>query len=135
MLDKRARHYLDKATELAKKSTYRRARHGAIIVKNGRIIARGINKMKTSAKNLGTAEFSKHASLHAEIAALRNASPANLRGAHIFVARVLRNDEPAMSKPCPNCLKAIQEAGIKKIYYTIESLIDLETEHIATMKA
>lgn len=135
MLDKKARYYLDKATKLAEKGTYRRARHGAIIVKNGRIIARGINKLRTSAKIIGQEQFNRNGTLHAEISAMRQVSPENLRGATIFIARILRNGEQAMSKPCPRCLEAIKKAGIKRIYYTIESVIDLENERIASMSA
>lgn len=35
---------------------------------------------------------------------------------------------PMMSKPCPMCQEALREAGIKKIFYTIDGEIDLDNK-------
>ncbi len=74
---------------------------GAVIVLDGKIIARGCN-MVTSAND---------PTAHAEIVAIRNACKAlgtfNLNGAILF----------AISEPCPMCMSAIYWAGIKEVYY------------------
>jgi deoxycytidylate deaminase len=44
---------------------------------------------------------------------------ADPRGATIYVARVNRTGEPRMSKPCSACARALKDAGVSKIIYTI----------------
>lgn len=41
-------------------------------------------------------------------------------GATVYVARVMRSSgEFGMSKPCPDCMRALTARHVKKIYYTI----------------
>jgi tRNA(Arg) A34 adenosine deaminase TadA len=74
---------------------------GAVIVKNNKIIARGVNRVTLN--NDPTA--------HAEIQAIRKAcqkiNSYNLSGCIIF----------SSCEPCPMCLGAIYWAHIDKIYY------------------
>lgn len=56
--------------------------------------------------------------MHAEVAAIRAARGTNLKGCTIYVARVNNKNEIRMSKPCPDCMKAIIVAGIRRIIYT-----------------
>lgn len=74
---------------------------GAVIVKDGKIIGEGWNKVTSS--NDPTA--------HAEVVAIRNACESvrnfSLDGAEIYTS----------CEPCPMCLSAIYWARINKIYY------------------
>lgn len=74
---------------------------GAVIVRDGRIIARGTNRV--TAENDPTA--------HAEVTAIRRACSAlgvfKLDGCEIYTS----------CEPCPMCLSAIYWAGISRIYY------------------
>jgi guanine deaminase len=74
---------------------------GAVIVKNGKVIAEGTNNV--TKLNDPTA--------HAEIEAIRNASKKlknfDLKGCEIYTS----------CEPCPMCLSAIYWANIGKIYY------------------
>lgn len=74
---------------------------GAVIVKDGKIIARGQNQVTT--------KFDPTA--HAEIEAIREACQSiqdfDLTGAEIYTS----------CEPCPMCLSAIYWARISKIYY------------------
>ena len=74
---------------------------GAVIVKNGEIIARGVNRV--TANNDPTA--------HAEVSAIRAAAAKlgtfDLSGCEIFTS----------CEPCPMCLGAIYWAHLDKIYY------------------
>lgn len=74
---------------------------GAVIVKDGKVISRGHNKV------LGTND----PSAHAEIVAIREASSIlntfDLSGCELY----------ATTMPCPMCLSAICWARIGKIYY------------------
>ncbi len=74
---------------------------GAVIVKDGRIIARGFNRVLET--NDPTA--------HAEVVAIREATAAlgtfHLEGCQIY----------ASCEPCPMCLGAIYWARLDKLYY------------------
>jgi tRNA(Arg) A34 adenosine deaminase TadA len=74
---------------------------GAIIVKDGRIVGRGVNRVTTS--NDPTA----HAEIVAIREAARNLNSYNLDGCEIY----------ASCEPCPMCLGAIYWARIDKLYY------------------
>lgn len=74
---------------------------GAVIVKDGEIIAEGVNRV--TANNDPTA--------HAEVTAIR-AACAKLKTFQLDGCVVYTSCEP-----CPMCLSAIYWAGISKIYY------------------
>lgn len=57
------------------------------------------------------------ASIHAEVAAIR-ATKANLKDCTIYISRVNARGELRISRPCPDCMKAIIDAGIRRIVYT-----------------
>ena len=74
---------------------------GAVIVRDGKVIATGVNRV--TANNDPTA--------HAEVSAIRNAChnicDFKLNGCTIYTS----------CEPCPMCLSAIYWSGISKIYY------------------
>ncbi|HEV7326212.1 MAG TPA: nucleoside deaminase [Bosea sp. (in: a-proteobacteria)] len=74
---------------------------GAVIVREGEVIARGVNEILSS--NDPTA--------HAELVAVRAASQAlgspNLAGCAVY----------ASGHPCPMCMAAMRLAGIGEVYY------------------
>jgi deoxycytidylate deaminase len=118
----RASTMLERASRLAEQSDYK-YRHAAIIVKNGNVISRGINSKVNDPRQV-TNPLTE-AGLHAEVAAVKAARNADLNGATIYVARVLKDGSPAMSKPCERCQAFLKSCGIKKVYYTIDSEMDL----------
>lgn len=73
----------------------------AIIVKNGKIIAKAVNER----------EKKKNATLHAEMKAITEASKI-LRNWHLDNCEIYITLEP-----CPMCASAILQARIKKIYF------------------
>ncbi len=78
---------------------------GALVVKDGKVVGRGVNRVTTT--NDPTA--------HAEVTAIRDAcknlSTYQLKNAVIYTS----------CEPCPMCLSAIYWARIKTIYYAAES--------------
>lgn len=89
--------------------------------KRGRVLSIGKNNYTKThplqarySKRVGEAE---KIYLHAEISAIIRCR--NLSKAHkIFVARVSKDGRYAMAKPCPACMTAIRESGIKIIEHT-----------------
>jgi len=114
---------LDKALALATTSACKQWKHGAIILKGGRVLGKGINSDRNNPNQV--ADPKTQAAVHAEVAALRAAGATDLRGATIFVARANRAGEPRMSKPCHNCQAALRARGVKKVVYTIDSSMEL----------
>ena len=102
MNDKLLKFLMKKAIDLSIKNIKRHGGpFGAVIVKDGKVVASGVNKV--TKKNDPTA--------HAEITAIRKAScklkSFDLSGCEIF----------SSCEPCPMCLSAIYWAHIDKIYY------------------
>ncbi len=94
--------YMKKAIELSQKNIQSGGGpFGAVIVKDGKIIGEGWNKV--TANNDPTA----HAEVEAIREACKNLSDFDLSGAEIYTS----------CEPCPMCLSAIYWARLSKIYY------------------
>ena len=76
-----------------------------IIVKNNKIIARGINNKYKKMNPLG------HAEINAIIKASKKLHSPNLNDCELYVTL----------KPCKMCQEVIQEARIKKVFYFVDN--------------
>lgn len=110
--------FIKLAIETAKTSPSHR-RVGAVLLKKTKVIATAVNLEQKShplqarlAKRVGLCE---KIYLHAEISALIKAKE---EADTIIVARVSKQDKLRMSKPCPICTLALEQAGINNVYYT-----------------
>lgn len=107
------------AQKLARLSVFdQRFKMSAIIMKRGRILGMGINKLKTPGS-----KYPHLYSVHAELAAIINAKPykVDLRGTDIYVYRETADGVPGLAHPCKTCFGAIHEAGIHRIFYSINT--------------
>ncbi|MCB2208212.1 MAG: nucleoside deaminase [Bacteroidetes bacterium] len=95
--------YMEEAIQLASQNLKlnQGGPFGAIIVKNGQVVGKGMNKV--TATNDPTA----HAEVEAIRDATKNLNTFNLEGCEIY----------ASCEPCPMCLGAIYWARIDKLYY------------------
>lgn len=118
MLSKKDVSFLNMARYLAEKSEENK-KHGAIIVKSGRVVGMGFNKFKNHPDVIPEDLIKVHCSRHAEEVAIKEAGK-NSRGAILYVARVNRQGEDRNSKPCHICSELIASSGIKKVIYTVE---------------
>ena len=120
-VSRRQQSFVQYALQLAETSTCRQ-RHGAVVVKGGSVLSRGINKIHNCPSIFPDTEQDNPSidriSTHAEEAALRMVSPDSARGATLYVARVLKDGTPGYSKPCPRCQSLIDSMGIKKVVYS-----------------
>lgn len=94
--------FMRKAIELSVENVYQGGGpFGAVIVKNNRIIATGVNRVTDSCDPTA----------HTEVSAIRNACKEldtfDLSGCEIYTS----------CEPCPMCLGAIYWAHLDKIYY------------------
>jgi len=105
--------WMQAAKRLAKNSLHKQFLFGAILVKNGRVLARA-----TNGKNPG-----KHAELRL---IAKSAAPA---GATLYVVRVNKSsvNKARCSKPCLTCRSKIEESGLYRVVYYDETgnIIDM----------
>lgn len=101
--------FLDMAAGVALTSACK-FRHGAVLVKHGKILAASPNLFKNDPKNCPP-EF---CSIHAEMAVMRKA--VFPKKATIYVARVNKGGENRLSKPCPTCWAVLEQFKCKVIW-------------------
>lgn len=106
------------AAEEALKSEHS-TKHGAVVVKGGKIISSGRNQWCTFDK---ISNFKARIwSIHAEMNALNGLPKSVTKGADIYVVRVSPKHHGLMnSKPCVICSSLIRKAGIRNVYYSTD---------------
>jgi deoxycytidylate deaminase len=118
MLSKKDVSFLNMARYFAEKSLEKK-KHGAVIVKGGRVVGTGYNRFKNHPGVIPENLIKLHCSRHAEEVAIKEAG-SNTKNATLYVARVNNQGFSRNSKPCNICAKLIKESGIKKVIYTLE---------------
>lgn len=125
--------YFEKARQIAMISDFKKVHVGCIAVYKGHIVGIGCNTNKTHPTQKYYNQFRKPEGddismasvpkLHAEINCLNQLRHLNINFSKVklYIYRI-RNDRPyGISRPCPSCMKAIQDFGIRDIYYTTDS--------------
>ena len=125
----------DQAKLEAEKSDYERFKLGCVITYKHTIIGRGRNGNKSHPmQRKYNRRFRKfnctrgqyiHDAVHAEIAAIANipyvvGKDVDWSKVKVFVYRICNGKELGYgnAKPCPACMNAIRELGIKNVYFT-----------------
>lgn len=130
MLSKSDYRYFEKARQTANISDFKKTHVGCVAVYQGNILGIGWNTNKTHPKqdyynryrklhNDGRTCIPK---LHAEINCLNSIRNLNINFSKVklYVYRT-RHDRPhGIARPCPSCMAAIKDLGIKNIYYTTD---------------
>ena len=97
-----ANHFLCEAIELAHANIAKGGRpFGAVVVKNGEVIASGVNEIHS------TNDPTAHAELTAIRAASRKLGSPSLAGCAVY----------ASGHPCPMCMAAMRMAGVGNVTY------------------
>ena len=130
MITKSDYRYFDKAKHVAMVSDFPKIHVGCIAVYKGNIIGIGCNTNKTHPTQRYYNRFripdgedvsmTYMPKLHAEINCLNQLKhlDVNFLKVKLYIYR-LRNDRPfGMARPCPSCMAAIMDLGIRDIYYT-----------------
>lgn len=121
--------YFEKACQIANISDFAKYHIGCVAVYQGNIIGIGCNTNKTHPKQDYYNQFrdlhSKNGAycipkLHAEINCLNSIRHLDINFAKVklYIYRVRKDIPHGMSRPCPSCMAAIRDLGIKHIYYT-----------------
>lgn len=117
--------FFTKARQIANISDYHKVHIGCIAVYHGQIIGLGCNCNKTHPTQKFYNKYRIESEtmlpkLHAEINCINQIKHFDINFAKVklYIYRI-RNDQPyGMSRPCPSCMAAIKDIGIKDIYYT-----------------
>lgn len=97
-----ARHYLREAIRLARANMEKGGRpFGAVIVRDGEVLATGVNEILT------TNDPTSHAELNAIRAATQKLGTPSLAGCAVY----------ASGNPCPMCMAAMRMAGVTEVAY------------------
>ena len=120
--------YFKKAKEISKNSDFNKIHIGCIAVYQGNIIGVGYNSNKTHPvqKYYNTYRNNRiycgylAPKLHAEISCLNTIRfmDINFSKVKLYIYRSRKDQEYGLSRPCPSCMAAIKDLGIKHIYYT-----------------
>lgn len=100
------------AKRAARLSAHRQFQMGAIVVERNRVISIGINKMRTHPRSP-----SKWKTIHCELDAILGVEDTLLHGSTVYVCRVTKRGEFAISKPCHDCENLLREVGIRTVCY------------------
>lgn len=114
MISDRDRTHIERAFAIASSSTERQ-RHGAVIVKSGRVLSVGVNTFRNHPQTVS--DPNTQSSYHAEHMAIK-ATSTDITGATMYVARINRNGKGALSAPCKHCYQKLVEAGIKRAVWS-----------------
>lgn len=106
---------LFRMAKISSKHSKCKTRMGCVIVKNGKPIGWGFNRVKSHPYfNNGVKQ-----TIHAEASAILSSGRESCKNSVAIIYR--ENGEthlPALAKPCKHCMKLLKEFGVKKIYYT-----------------
>lgn len=117
--------YFDKARQAAIVSDYYKIHIGCVAVYQGNIISIGCNCNKTHPIQKKYNQYRKPSDfmlpkLHAEINCINSIKhlDINFSKVKLYIYRI-RKDQPfGLSRPCPSCMAAIKDLGIRDVYYT-----------------
>lgn len=99
-------------------------RHCALVVQGNKILGVGFNRHGWSSKQQGKYSSRKLSNncctVHAEVdALLRVSNREDIQGSTVYVVRVIKLGQLAMSKPCPMCHQILREHGVKRAFFSI----------------
>lgn len=124
-LTKKDKTYFNIAKEVSILSNFPRIKIGCCAVYKHKVISTGCNSLRTSPlqKKYNKYRFTvdTNHTCHAETSCLKpliNRRDIEFKNVDLYIYRAYQNNELALSRPCPSCMKLISELGIRNIYYT-----------------
>ena len=117
--------YFKKARQIANISDYKKQHVGCVAVYQGQVIGLGCNCNKTHPMQKFYNKYRMPSDymlpkLHAEISCINQIKhlDINFSKVKLYIYRI-RKDQPfGLSRPCPSCMAAIKDLGIRYLYYT-----------------
>ena len=117
--------HFNKAKQVALVSDYRKIHIGCIAVYQGKLVGIGCNCNKTHPTQKYYNKYRIQSDellpkLHAEINCINQIKhlDINFSKVKLYIYRIRKDQDYGISRPCPSCMAAIKDLGIKQIYYT-----------------
>lgn len=117
--------YFSKARQVAAISDYYKTHIGCVAVHQGQIIGLGCNTNKTHPVQKFYNRYRQPSDtmllkLHAEISCINQIRhlDINFSKVKLYIYRIRKDQPYGMARPCPSCMAAIRDLGIRDIYYT-----------------
>lgn len=129
MLTKSDYRYFAKAHSVADLSDFKQIHFGCIAVYKGSVIGAGFNTNKTHPLQKYYNRFRETPDnnkftpkLHAEINCINQFRHLDIdfQKIKLYVYRSRNDRHYSLARPCPSCMAAIRDLGIKNIYYTTD---------------
>ena len=128
MLSKIDYKYFSKARQIAGISDFRKIHIGCVAVYQGQVIGLGCNANKTNPMQKFYNRYRQQPDnllpkLHAEISCLNQIKHLNINFSKVklYIYRIRKDQPYGMARPCPSCMAAIKDLGIKNVYYTTDA--------------
>jgi tRNA(Arg) A34 adenosine deaminase TadA len=130
--------YFQKCINLAQRSNLTQ-QHGCVLVQNNQIISCGYNYKTTNKRTTYETKCDCDVfSIHAEVSTLKKVKNRNLRNCEMYIVRIGPSITQPMDKhnnnnnnnnmvlkyslPCKMCTSYIHTYGIRKVYYSVNTL-------------
>ena len=117
--------YFLKARQVATISDYYKTHIGCVAVYQGQVIGLGCNTNKTHPVQKFYNRYRQPSDtmlpkLHAEISCINQIKHLNINFSKVklYIYRIRKDQPYGMARPCPSCMAAIRDLGIRDIYYT-----------------
>ena len=117
--------YFDKARQVASISDYYKYHIGCVAIHQGQVIGLGCNCNKTHPTQKYYNKYRIQSDnllpkLHAEINCINQIKHLNINfsKAKLYIYRIRKDQPYGLARPCPSCMAAIRDLGIRDIYYT-----------------
>ena len=117
--------FFQKARQIADISDYNKIHIGCVAVYQGQIIGLGCNTNKTHPVQKFYNRYRQPSDymlpkLHAEISCINQIKhlDINFSKVKLYIYRIRKDQLFGLSRPCPSCMAAIKDLGIRDIYYS-----------------
>ena len=128
MLSKIDYKHFRKARQIAGISDFKKIHIGCVAVYQGQGIGLGCNANKTHPMQKFYNRYRQQPDnllpkLHAEISCLNQIKHLNINFTKVklYIYRIRKDQPYGMARPCPSCMAAIKDLGIKNVYYTTDA--------------
>lgn len=125
MLCKSDYRFFEKAKKVASVSDFYKTHMGCVAVYQGQVIGLGCNCNKTHPSQQYYNQYREKsdsllAKLHAEMSCLNSIKNQNINFSKVklYIYRIRKSQPFGLARPCPSCMAAIRDLGIRDIYYT-----------------
>ena len=125
MIRKNDYRFFEKAKKVASVSDFYKTHMGCVAVYQGQVIGLGCNCNKTHPSQQYYNQYREKsdsllAKLHAEMSCLNSIKNQNINFSKVklYIYRIRKSQPFGLARPCPSCMAAIRDLGIRDIYYT-----------------